>query len=316
MIAILIVIIFLLVLLNYMQFKAKQNRSNQLTYIDNKLSQIMKEPSSQRILLMSNDPEMISLLTRLNQLIDEHQHAQIQYRDTEQSMRRMLSNISHDLKTPLTVVLGYIETILHRPVHNTDELHQLLTKVHHKAEEIVTLINTFFDLAKLESGDTELSLKLVNMNEICRNNLLLFYEVAEAQGLRAEIDIPEQSISLLSNEDALNRILNNLLSNAIQYGHEGKVVGLSLYADSAEVTIKVWDEGRGIEEHQQDKIFERMYTLEDSRNKAFQGSGLGLTITKRLVEKLGGTIQVNSLPYERTTFTVKFLKDMPFMKGT
>lgn len=114
-----------------------------------------------------------------------------------------------------------------------------------------------------------------------------------------------------ANEEALDRILQNLLSNAIQYGAAGKFIGMELFYDETSVAITVWDRGKGISETGQQRVFERLYTLEESRNKAFQGSGLGLTITKRLTEKMGGSISVQSKPYERTSFTIT-LKRMTY----
>lgn len=121
-----------------------------------------------------------------------------------------------------------------------------------------------------------------------------------AKGYEVNIEI---NIYALGNLDALRRIMNNLISNAIKYGSEGKYLGLKLSYDDNYCYVDVWDKGKGIEEINVDRVFERMYTLEDSRNKLYQGSGLGLTITKRLVEKLGGSISIKSKPYEKTCFT-------------
>lgn len=107
---------------------------------------------------------------------------------------------------------------------------------------------------------------------------------------------------------ALNRILNNLISNAIKYGGDGKYLGLTLKEDSEKVTVSVIDKGKGIQEQYKEDVFERMYTLEDSRSKAYQGSGLGLTITKELVEALGGEIHLDSMPYKQTIFYFTFDK--------
>ncbi|MNE47394.1 Signal-transduction histidine kinase senX3 [compost metagenome] len=111
---------------------------------------------------------------------------------------------------------------------------------------------------------------------------------------------------MMGNVEALDRVLGNLLSNAISYGDAGGVLGLRLYSQSDKVCIEVWDKGKGIAEDHQDKIFERLYTLEDSRNRVYQGSGLGLTITKRLTEQMNGTIKLTSKPYIRTAFTLSF----------
>ncbi|MNN76283.1 Histidine protein kinase SaeS [compost metagenome] len=112
----------------------------------------------------------------------------------------------------------------------------------------------------------------------------------------------------MGNEEALDRVLGNLLSNAIAYGDAGGVLGLRLYSEEDKVFIEVWDRGKGIAEGHQDKIFERLYTLEDSRNREYQGSGLGLTITKRLTEQMNGRISLSSKPYVRTAFTLSFRK--------
>jgi signal transduction histidine kinase len=226
-------------------------------------------------------------------------------------MRRMLSNISHDLRTPLTVISGYVEMLLHRTDIAPEERAALLGKVSAKVQEVTGMINTFFDLAKLESGDRELPLSRVYLNEVCRRNILSFYDVLTDNGFEVQIDIPDEPIHVYANEEALDRILNNLISNAIRYGGEGRMLGLSVRADGEAVLIEVTDRGKGIQEHHQDHIFERLYTLEDSRNRKYQGSGLGLTITKRLVELMHGSISVTSKPYEKTTFTV-WLKRMTF----
>nr|WP_243177008.1 ATP-binding protein [Clostridium estertheticum] len=214
----------------------------------------------------------------------------------------MLSNISHDLKTPLTVVLGYIETIKLDNDISKDERDLLLSNVYTKALEVIGLINEFFDLAKLESGDKDITISRVNINEICRKSLLEFYENLTSKGYEVSIDIPSINIYVLGNLDAIHRIMNNLISNAIKYGSDGKYLGLKLTYDDNCSYVEICDKGKGIEEINVDRVFERMYTLEDSRNKLYQGSGLGLTITKRLVEKLGGKISLESKPYEKTSF--------------
>lgn len=132
-----------------------------------------------------------------------------------------------------------------------------------------------------------------------------FYDILTNKGFEVNINIPSENIYALVNEEAMDRILNNLISNVIRYGYEGKCLGLNLSGDKEWVYIDIWDRGRGIDEIHKERIFERLYTLEDSRNKEFQGSGLGLTITKRLVESMNGEITLSSTPYEKTTFSMK-----------
>ena len=305
MIILLLIVIVILMGIIYFQYKSQRYRNSNLKYIHEKLNSIMLNNTSEKLLVFTDDKELIPILIEINKLLDHNQKILANYSKAEITMKKMLSNISHDLKTPLTVVLGYIETIMLDNNIGSEERRTLLSKVENKTKEVLVLINKFFDLAKLESGDTDIQLTRVNMNEVCRKNILAFYDILNNKGFEVIIDIPETNIYSLGNGDALDRIINNLISNAIKYGNEGMLLGFSLRTDEDYVYVEVWDKGKGISEIHKDRVFERMYTLEDSRNKLYQGSGLGLTITKRLVEKLGGEIFLESKPYEKTSFTVK-----------
>ncbi len=259
-----------------------------------------------KLLVFTDDKYLKPLLMEINKLLEYNQSSMVNYVKSERSMKKMLSNISHDIKTPLTVILGYIEIVTVKESLSHQEKEKLLLKVKEKAEDLILLINKFFDLAKLESGDKEISLKRVNINEISKTNILGFYEILTKENIEVKIDIPDYPLYMLGNEEALNRILNNLISNVIKYGIEGKVIGLQVEADNDHVYIHVWDRGRGISESHIDQVFERLYTLEDSRNKDYQGSGLGLTITKKLVENMNGSISLHSKPYQKTCVTMTF----------
>ena len=305
MIIILWIVIAILICIILYQYFSQKARNENLEYIKGKLKQILNDNNEEKVLVVTDDKVLKDLLLEINKLLENNQKILAEYRKKEDSMRKMLSNISHDLKTPLTVVLGYIETInLDKDMHN-DEKEVLLEKVHDKTIEVIDLINKFFDLAKLESGDKDISLTRININEVCRKNILNFYDILNSKGFEVDINIPEKDLYVFGNEEALDRILNNLLSNAVKYGTDGNFIGLSIEENEKSIYIHVIDKGRGIEEDKVDRVFERMYTLEDSRNRVFQGSGLGLTITKRLVEKMNGEIFLKSIPNETTTFTVK-----------
>lgn len=312
MIILLIIIIVALILSLYWQHRNIRTRSSQLVHIHNKLIDILSEQSNQKLLILTGDTELKLLLGDINEILESRQKIVASQVRTELSIRRMLSNISHDLKTPLTVVLGYIETIQLDLHMSTEERTLLLNKVHTKAAEVRELIQQFFDLAKLESGDQNLQLSQVNMNEVCRRNILTFYDILQAEGFEVDIQIPEEPIYGYANENALDRMLHNLISNAIRYGAHGKFIGIILRKDESFLCVDVWDKGQGIPEIYQDQVFERMYTLEDSRNKSNQGSGLGLTITKRLAQSMGGDIVLHSTPFVRTVFTIRLKKHLRF----
>jgi signal transduction histidine kinase len=254
---------------------------------------------------------MQNLLHNINCLLEQNQNILAEHSQLKDSMKKMLSNISHDLKTPLTVVIGYIETITYDNKYTNSEKKQFLKKVYDKTIEVLQLIDEFFQLSKIESGDQIFSLAKVNITKVTRKTLLDYYDVLSVKNMEVVIDIPEYPLFSLSNEEALKRILNNLIENAIYHGSDGKLIGLSLRNDNKYIYLDVWDKGKGILEQSKNRVFDRLYTLDDSRNRVNKRSGLGLTITKKLVETLGGQISLTSTPYEKTVFTIQ-LPQMTF----
>lgn len=215
----------------------------------------------------------------------------------------MLANISHDIKTPLTVILGYLEIM-----RLGDAEDEMLRKVEAKAKQVMELLNQFFTLAKLEAGDTDMTLSRVNLSEICRESALSFYDILQQKEFEVEISIPGTAVYVQGNKNALQRILLNLLSNAVRYGSDGKYLGIVLREGKDSASIDVTDKGKGIEREFAERIFERLYTMEDSRNREMQGNGLGLTIARSLASCMGGELLLDSVPGVRTTFTIKLKK--------
>lgn len=307
MVYFLLTIILILAGIIFYQYKAKINRNRQLSYIQQKLTTIITNNTRENLLVFTDDKQLISLLTSINGLLNANQKILADYITNQESTKKMISNISHDLKTPLTVITGYLEMVALNKAIPIDE-ERKISKAYEKAEELQTLITKFFDLTKIESGDKQASLEKVNLNEVCKKCMLGFYEILTDNELEISINIPNKNLYAIGNEEILTRILNNLISNAIKYGSEGNIIGLNLTTDDQFIYIEIWDKGKGTQEKEQEKIFERLYTLEDSRNKMYQGSGLGLTITKRLVESIDGKIQLTSEPYDKTTFTIQLKK--------
>ena len=185
---------------------------------------------------------------------------------------------------------------------------EMLQKVESTAHRVMGLITQFFTLAKLEAGDTDIPLERLNVNEACRENILDFYELLSQKNFQVEIDIPDQVLYASANKDALQRIMFNLISNAIRYGSDGKYLGVFLRTDQVRIYIDIVDKGRGIEKEFAESVFDRLFTMEDSRNSSMQGNGLGLTIAKNLALQLGGNITLESRPYQKTVFTITLKK--------
>ena len=123
-----------------------------------------------------------------------------------------------------------------------------------------------------------------------------------------EVELPKQEVYVQGNREALQRILMNLISNVVRYGTEGNYLGLFLRTDEKMVFVDIVDKGKGIEKSFAENVFDRLFTMEDSRSRKIQGNGLGLTIAKNLAQQLGGEILLESVPYVRTIFTIKLKK--------
>ncbi len=296
----LVVIAVLVFIILYQQFVFTRGIQTKLKQITRKLEDIRESDSEEKVMVFTDNPILMELLSEINGMLLDRQKVKAEFKKGEIASKKMLANISHDIKTPLTVILGYLEIM--RLADADDEM---LKKVETKAKQVMELINQFFTLAKLEAGDTNITLSRINISEICRESALGFYDILMQKDFEVEISIPESTVYVQGEKDALQRILFNLLSNAVRYGSDGKYLGLFLREDKGSVYFDVVDKGRGIEKEFADSVFERLYTMEDSRNREIQGNGLGLTIAKNLAASLGGDLYLDSIPGARTTFTVK-----------
>ncbi|MEI5995238.1 sensor histidine kinase [Candidatus Enterococcus mansonii] len=299
--------ILLFGLISCLLFLKNRALNQQLNQITNELSNQVAQDKKKKIQLFSDELAIQKLLVQINQLLDNHQALAISQLRQSNGSKKMLSNISHDLKTPLTVILGYSEMLLFDEELTTKTLvKERIERIKKQAENVLHTINVFFDLAKLESDEFLLKQEKIDLTELCRNEILTYFEALENDRTEVVVDISETPMYIVGDTEAMKRILSNLLSNAIRYGNEGHYLKLSVWADKQKAFIEVTDKGRGILEENHEKIFERLFTLNDSRNKNYQGSGLGLTITKQLVEAMSGTIKLYSKPYHKTIFTVSF----------
>lgn len=279
----------------------KYKTEKAMSEISSTINHIVTYNTNEKVMFFSENKYIIELLKNINIILNQHQKVKADYKRSELSSKRMLSNISHDLKTPLTVILGYSEVLMLSDFSEKD----IIRKINTKTSEVISLINKFFTLAKIESDDMPFTIGKINLSELCRKVAIDFYQILTQKNFDVNITIPEQCINVNGNDDAISRILNNLISNAIRYGDEGKYIAIKLYTDSNFAFIEVTDKGKGIDKKHMAHIFDRLYTLDNSRNPNLGGNGLGLAIAKNLTEKQNGFLELKSIPYEETTFTLK-----------
>lgn len=288
----------------YQQFAFRTGTQIKLKKISQKLEEIQDTDSDENVMVFTDNKVLMDLAAQINRLLENQRKVKVDYRRSEISSKKMLSNISHDIKTPMTVILGYLEIMR----LNSSGENEMLLKVEQKAQRVMELINQFFTLAKLEAGDTQITISKIDVCEACRENVLDFYELLTQREFQVDVDIPEEAVFVRGNKDALQRILFNLISNVVRYGSDGKYMGMFLRSDEKYIYIDVVDKGKGIERAFAQNVFERLFTMEDSRNREIQGNGLGLTIAQNLAHQLGGEIILESEPSVKTAFTVKLRK--------
>ena len=297
-------IVVLICIVLYQQFAFRTGTQIKLKKISQKLEEIQDTDSDENVMVFTDNKVLMDLVAQINRLLENQRKVKVDYRRSEISSKKMLSNISHDIKTPMTVILGYLEIMR----LNSSGENEMLLKVEQKAQRVMELINQFFTLAKLEAGDTEIEISKIDVCEACRENVLDFYELLTQKEFQVQVDIPEEAVFVRGNKDALQRILFNLISNVVRYGSDGKYIGMFLRSDEKYIYIDVVDKGKGIERGFAQNVFERLFTMEDSRNREIQGNGLGLTIAQNLAHQLGGKITLESEPNVKTTFTVNLRK--------
>lgn len=294
-------IVVLICIVLYQQFAFRTGTQDKLKKIGQKLEEIQDTDSDENVMVFTDNKVLMDLAAQINRLLENQRKVKVDFRRSEIASKKMLSNISHDIKTPMTVILGYLEIMR---LNGSGE-NEMLLKVEQKARRVMELINQFFTLAKLEAGDTDIEISKIDVCEVCRENVLDFYELLTQKEFRVEVDIPEEAVFVRGNKDALQRILFNLIFNVVRYGTDGKYMGIFLRSDKKYIYIDVVDKGKGIDKAFAQNVFERLFTMEDSRNREIQGNGLGLTIAQNLAHQLGGEIILDSEPNVKTTFTVK-----------
>jgi signal transduction histidine kinase len=253
-------------------------------------------------LLTNNDHSMNELIFSMNELIEQLEKIQVQAIHSQAVRKRLLSSISHDIRTPLTSIIGYVDALKDDIAASEAEKQKYIEIISRKSNGLKQLIDEIFNMAKLDADEMPLKEEMLDFAEMTRESVIEFLPVLKQADMEMKITIPGKSCCIIADRLSIMRIIGNLIKNAIHYGKVGKVLGIELIETDRDYQLNIWDQGQGIAEDELDNVFERMYRSDQSRNPLYGGSGLGLAIAKALVEKNGGRIWVESVPWEKTTF--------------
>ena len=227
-------------------------------------------------------------------------------RRLEEVRSDFVSNVSHELKTPLAAIKGLVESILEDEEMPETTRRRFLARVQRQADRLNSLVVDLLSLSRLEREEVEpegeavvdLRRALLDCIETQRPN-------AEHKGLNLQVDIVDHEVRVASDQEAMRQIIDNLLSNAIRYTPADGEVALRLRTDDDEATLEVQDTGVGIDPKHHERIFERFYRVDKARSRELGGTGLGLAIVKHVVRRLGGSIGLDSAVGEGSTFTIQ-----------
>ena len=262
----------------------------------------IKAGNGNRRILSATDEFTASIAYEVNDIVSSYEKELSSFRQAEEVNKQLMTSLSHDVRTPLTTLIGYLDAA-HKGIVTGKDKDEYVEIARRKAHDLKEYIDVLFDWFKLNSDEFVLLIDPVEAVELTRNILIDWIPIFEDKQIDYSIDIPEQPFRVRLDPDAYMRVLNNLIQNVIVHSHADKI-NISLSNQDGNMKIVVADNGVGIEKDDLKHIFERLYKCDKGRSE--KGSGLGLSIVHQLVEKMNGTITAESTPGNGTMFALYF----------
>lgn len=222
----------------------------------------------------------------------------------EQIRTDFVSNVTHELKTPLTSIRGFIETLRGGAINDSAVADKFLEIIDIEAERLYMLINDILQLSEIESRHTDSNTDIYDLREIVSEILPLMQEVADRKNITLSVQLGG-NLQLLINKNRIKQMLINLIDNAIKYNVDSGSVTISMFREAGKICIKVKDTGIGIPQEHIPRIFERFYRVDKGRSRSMGGTGLGLSIVKHIANLYNGDIKVTSEPGVGSEFTIQ-----------
>lgn len=298
----LLAVVFALLVIVYLITKLWRVRT-QLSLIKDATDDIKSGNLNRRILTRESDM-VKQVCYDINEIAMNGQLQLIQQKQSEQAYKRLMTSLSHDVKTPLASLVGYLDAVEHKIVSG-EEKEEYIHVAYEKAQNLKHFVETLFEWVKLDSKEQVFHFEHCDINELTRSIIADWVPILENSYFEYEIDIPETEYITRIDPNAYTRILNNLLQNAVSHSEGNKVI-LQIMEDDIQARLTVSDNGKGILPEDLPHIFERMYQADQSRS--VRGNGLGLSITQELVTAHQGAIIADSVPGSGATFTIIFPK--------
>ncbi len=238
------------------------------------------------------DPNQLlsPLVYEINDIVHSYEDRIATFQQAEETNKQLMTSLSHDVRTPLTTLIGYLDAA-HKGVVTGEEREEYIETARQKAYDLKGYIDVLFDWFKLNSNEFTMSLQRAEAAELTRNILIDWIPIFEEQNIDYLIDIPDQPVMVDVDSDSYMRIINNLMQNVIAHS-QASIVHVHLKEQENTMRLSVVDNGVGIEERDLKQIFSRLYKCDRGRSE--KGSGLGLSIAYQLAEKMDGRLSAKS----------------------
>ncbi len=253
--------------------------------ITENLKEINNISTNKEITISFPNNNLEKLSKEINKTINKKKQIEIKYKNNEVELRRAITNMSHDLRTPLTSILGYIQLIKDTSLPENERNHYI-DIVEKRSKSLKNLIIGFYDLSRLEAKEYKFNYTSINLQNILSEHIASYYDDFTSNGLEPIIEIDENLPQIIADENAVSRIFNNLIQNVIRHGNN--FIKIRLYNNNGIITTEFTNDGSNLSDKDIQHLFDRFYTADKPRSK--QSTGLGLSIVKILVEQMNGTI--------------------------
>jgi len=217
-------------------------------------------------------------------------------RKVERMRKDFVANVSHELKTPVTSIKGFTETLLDGALDDPETSREFVEIIDKEADRLKRVIQDLLELSRIEGKQIQLNYEPQDLSLIVKNTVHNLRGQIQSKNIKVHYDLPETPVIAAVDRDILEQILVNLVDNAVKYTPDGGDIGITITEQSPDVIIKVWDTGPGIPPGDIDRVFERFYRVDKTRSREQGGTGLGLSIVKHLVDLHGGTVGITSKP--------------------
>lgn len=274
----------------------------QLDHIIGELHYIAQGHLEHRIPFRVNGNQQ-HVITSVNALVDTITQAMQEERASEKSKDELITNVSHDLRTPLTSIIGYLGLIEDHQYQSEEDIIKYSHIAYDKAKQMKNLVEDLFEYTKVQQHGAPVNLMTVDLGQLLEQVGASFELEADKKGMAINVSCEPTPLSITADPEKLGRLFSNLVANALKYGHGASYIHLTAKQLGEKVVITVADDGEKIPAESVKHLFERFYRVESSRNKATGGTGLGLAIVQSIVELHHGSVTARSDDQE-TAFVV------------